>query len=150
MKGSGLVNYSGTDLASHLRTINSKLPIYILTGYADQREEFSGVEHRVEYIIDKKEIADSASEPAQTIKARMLRRMETFNDLLDIREQRFHDLLVKSLHQKLTSEEEKEIGLLETERIIPQQAKEIGDIKALETAIDQLRKRIHSGELPIK
>lgn len=150
MSGGGLVNYNGTELAEYLRGHNRKLPIYILTGFANEKAQFAGSEYRVEDILDKDDIEDPTSGKGKILQARILRRLPVFNDVLNEREQRFHDLLVKSLHEKLTSEEEKEIGLLETERVIPQQAKEIGDIKTLEAAIAQLRKRIHSDELPME
>jgi len=149
MRGGGLVSYNGMDLAEYLRGHNRKLPIYILTGYANEKAEFAGSEYRVEEILDKEDIEDSNSEKGKIIQARILRRLPVFNDVLNERELRYHELLVKSLREKLTVDEEKEIGLLESERAIPQQAKEIGDIKTLEKAIDQLRKRIHSGELPM-
>lgn len=146
----GGVAYSGTQLSAYLRGIAPKLPIFILSNYTDDRALFEQGEGDVEYIVSKKVITDPTSRDAQIFKARFLRRLNGFVDILDERARRYHDLLVKSLRDKLTPEEEKEIGLLETERIIPQQAKEISDNKTLEAAIAQLRERIHSGELPME
>lgn len=145
----GGVAYSGTQLSAYLRGIAPKLPIFILSNYTDDRALFEEGEGDVEYIVSKKMIADPTSRDAQIFKARFLRRLNVFVDLLDARAKRYHDLLVKSLREKLTPEEEKEMGLLENERIIPQQAKEIGDIKALEAAISELRERIQSDNLPL-
>lgn len=146
----GGVAYSGTQLSARLRSIAPKLPIFILSNYTENRSLFEDGEGDVESIISKKDITDPTTHDAQIFKARFLRRLSGFVDLLDERAKRYHDLLVKSLRETLTPEEEKEIGVLETERIIPQQAAEIGDIKALQVAIAELRKRIHPDELPLQ
>ncbi len=143
----GGVAYSGTQLSAHLRGIAPKLPIFILSNYTDYRDLFEDGEGDVESIVAKKDLTDPTTHAAQVFKARFLRRLSGFADLLDERAKRYHDLLVKSLREKLTPEEEKEIGLLEDERIVPQQAAEIGDIKALEAAIAELRKRMRPDEL---
>lgn len=70
----------------------------------------------------------------------------SYGDVLDERAQRYHDLLVKSLKETLTAEEQNELGLLETERVLPQHATELEDVKALENAIAELRRRIDSDD----
>jgi hypothetical protein len=145
MIGGGVVNYNGIDLASHLRGLHPKLPIYILTGYPN--EDFTGTAYRVEDIVDKEDIEDRDSEKAQVLRARILRRLDVFGDVLDAREQRFHDLLVKSTKEPLTAEEEKELGLLEAERLAPQHAAEMKDTKALEQAVAELKAKLQSEDL---
>jgi FixJ family two-component response regulator len=140
MRGGGVVNYNGIELAGHLRALHSKLPIYILTGYPN--EDFTGTAYRVEDIVDKEDIEDRESEKAQMLKARILRRLAVFGDVLNAREQRFHHLLVKSMKESLTAEEEKELGLLETERLTPQHAAELKDAKALKQAIAELKAKM--------
>src|SRR4051812_1420563 len=54
---SGEVNYSGIQLASHLRSIASKLPIYILTSYKDDPVLEANAQ-TVEDIIDKDDLTD--------------------------------------------------------------------------------------------
>jgi hypothetical protein len=142
----GGVTYSGTELSAYLRSIAPKLPIFILSNYTDNRSLFEQGEGDVEDIVSKQVIAEPTTRDAQIFRARFLRRLNVFADMLGERAQRHHDLLVKSLADKLTIEEEKELGLLETERILPYQATEIGDIKALEAAITDLRKRIRPDE----
>jgi hypothetical protein len=139
MKGGG-VAYNGIDLAEHLRSIRPKLPIYILTGAAGAREDCAGVEYRVEEIIDKEDIEDLSSEKAQTIKARMLRRLDVFEDVLGSREQRFHDLLIKSTHGTLPRDEEKELRRLEGERIASVAAAEREKQVKLDAEIESLKK----------
>lgn len=146
MRGGSSVTYNGIELAGHLRSRHAKLPIYILTGYPPDDELNSGA-YRVEDIVDKEDIEDRASEKAQMLKARILRRLAVFGDVLDAREQRFHDLLVKSMKEPLTATEEQEMGLLEDERLAPQHAAEMHDAKALEKAISELKAKLHNENL---
>ncbi|MCI0541988.1 MAG: hypothetical protein L0Z50_42875 [Verrucomicrobiales bacterium] len=146
MRGGASVSYNGIELAGHLRSRHPKLPIYILTGYPPDDELNSGA-YRVEDIVDKEDIEVRTSEKAQTLKARILRRLAVFGDVLDAREQRFHDLLVKSMKEPLSPAEEKEMGLLEAERLAPQHAAEIHDTKALEQAIAELKAKLHNENL---
>jgi hypothetical protein len=146
---SGMVSYSGIQLAAFLRSISSKLPIVILTNYPT--DDFGGLDWAVERIFEKTDmLRDPNAQLTQKWKARLIRQIDVFGDIRGVREQRFHDLLVKSLRERLSGDEEKELGLLETERILPVQAEEIGDIKVLEAAVEELRKRIHSDELPLE
>ena len=147
MKGGGVVNYNGIELAGYLRGIFPKLPIYILTGYPS--EDFTGTRYRVEDIVDKEDIEDRESEKAKTLRARILRRFAVFQDVLSEREQKFHDLLVKSLREPLTSEEEKELGILEAERLVPAQEEDLQDVKVLEKAIEELRAKLGPDRLSL-
>ncbi len=146
----GGVSYSGTQLSAFLRGIAPKLPIFILSNYTEDRALFENGEGAVEYIVPKQIITDPTTRDALIFKERFLRRLCGFKDLLSERGKRYHDLLVKSLRDKLTPEEEKEIGLLEIDRILPQQAREIGDIKTLEAAICELQKRLNPDELSLE
>ena len=134
----GGIPYSGTELSAHLRSIVPKLPIVILSNFTKDTALFENGEGSVEYIVSKTVIADPTSRDAQVFKERFLRRLAGFADLLNERAKRHHELLVRSLKEKLTPEEESELGLLEIDRMLPQQANEIGDIKALETAVAEL------------
>jgi len=144
MRGGG-VNYNGIDLAEYLRGHHRKLPIYILTGHPG--DDFTGTAYRVEDIVDKEDIEDRDSESAKTIRARILRRLAVFEDVLNEQERRFHDLLVKSMKEPLTTSEEKELGILETERLLPSQPEELRDAKSLEKAIDELKAKFNPDKL---
>jgi DNA-binding LytR/AlgR family response regulator len=144
MRGGGVV-YNGIDLAEYLRGHNRKLPIYILTGHPD--DDFTGTAYRVEDIMDKEDIEDPESDKAKTIRARILRRLEVFTDVSNIREKRFHDLLLKSLNEPLTADEEKELGIIEKERLLPAQAEELRDSKSLERAIEELKATLQPEQL---
>jgi len=83
MKGSGMVAYNGTDLASYIRSIDGKIPIYILTSYAESSEDFDGWRHLVDDILAKSSIEDKGSDTAKIIKARLRRHLQVFNDVPD-------------------------------------------------------------------
>lgn len=140
----GGVGYTGTELSSFLRGVVPKLPIFILSNFTEEKALFEQGEGDVEYIVDKKVLTDPTTRDAQIFKARVLRRLNVFADVLTERAQRYHDLLVKSLTSRLSADEEKELGLLDAERAVPQQATEIVDIKALDQAIADIRKRLDS------
>lgn len=144
MRGGG-VNYNGIDLAEYLRGHYRKLPIYILTGHPT--DDFTGSAYRVEDIVDKEDIEDRESEVAKTIRARILRRLAVFEDVLNEQERRFHDLLIKSMKEPLTVEEERELGILEIERLLPSQPDELRDAKSLEKAIEELKAKLSPDKL---
>ena len=141
----GGVAYSGTQLSGFLRGIVPKLPIYILSNYTDDYALFEDGEGYVEDLISKRSVTDPTSKEAQIFKARFLRRIGGFVDVVEQRAARYHDLLVKSLRETLSPDELAEMGILESERAIPQQAMELRDIHDLSAAIEELRKRIKSG-----
>jgi DNA-binding LytR/AlgR family response regulator len=139
MKGSGLVNYQGIDLARYLRGIDSKMPIYILTGHPGEDADFAGSRHLVEYIIGKDEIEDIHSDQAKIVKARILRHLNTFNDIRDEQEQRFHDLILKSMNGKLTLEEAEEMNRIEGVTTAPLVAAERARENELNDKLEKLR-----------
>lgn len=144
----GGVTYTGAELAAHLRKIGGKLPIVILTNFPDDDDVFSRLGWAVEDVVAKKRVLkDPASPMALEFKARLARQIETAGVVLANREQRFHDLLIKSLKESLTPEEEKELGLLEDERILPMQASEISAAKSLQKTIAELKAKLNSDEL---
>ncbi len=136
----GGMTYNGTDLAAHLRSIDAKMPIYILTGYADQVDEFLGFEYLVEYIIDKQHIEKPDSNEAIIVKARVLRHLDVFNDVRNARDQRFHDLLIKSSREPLLPDENNELRDLGGDRIASVAASEHERQIKLDTEIEALRK----------
>jgi DNA-binding LytR/AlgR family response regulator len=148
MKGSGKVTYNGIELARYLRSIDGKIPIYILTG-APEDEEFEGSEFLVDYILAKSSIEKIDSDSAKMVKARLLRHLNVFNDVRDEQEQRYHDLLVKSLHQGITPEEQAEMSKLEGESTAPVLAAERKRESELAKNIEQLRALLGNGQMPL-
>jgi CheY-like chemotaxis protein len=143
LRTSGEVSYQGIDLASHLRSINTKLPIYILTNYPNDHELRGAKEPTVEDIIDKGDITYPKKAPALRFKARFLRRLDGYRDLLSQRESRFHGLLQKSLQNRLNKNEADELASLQSERLMPTQAAELEDIAKLDKTIGKLSRLLN-------
>lgn len=141
MKSGSDVNYNGTDLATFLRGHYAKFPIYILTAFKKETAEFEEHQHSVEDIIGKNEIESSAPN-SKAVRARVLRRIAVYADVLDETEQRFHDLLVKSLTESLTDEELEELDMLETERKILTRGADLTHERKLEQAIEILNREL--------
>jgi CheY-like chemotaxis protein len=137
---SGEVNYSGIELASHLRSIASKLPIYILTNYETDLDLEGANEQTVEDIIGKDDLTHPNEPKAITFKARFLRRLQGFRDVLTAREQRFHDLLKKSLQENLSADDAQELEDLQSARLLPVHSAELKEIAAMENTIQELTK----------
>jgi CheY-like chemotaxis protein len=135
----GGVSYSGTELSAHLRGIVPKLPIVILSNYTDDPALFEKGEGEVEYIVSKTVIADPTCRNAQIFKARFLRRLDVFADVLDERAQRYHDLLVKSVNEPLSAEELAEMKALEGERVSAVAAAERERQEQLDADIERLK-----------
>ena len=124
----------GIDLAAYFRSINSKLPIFILTNFPDDAE-FSGKKGNVENIIDKSDFADS--EKKRTLAARILRHTGTYRTTLEGNERKFHVLLKKSLTQALSAEEMEELETLQFIRTSSVLASELDQLSHLEKVIEQ-------------
>lgn len=140
MTGNGRYQYNGIDIASHLRALNSKMPLYILTGHSEDEEAFEGQTHLVEYIIGKEEIDDVTSEAAKTVKARMLRNLNTYNDIRDEREDRYQTLLIKSINNDLSANEANEVEVLEAETLRTVLASEQMRVREISKTIEQLQR----------
>jgi DNA-binding NarL/FixJ family response regulator len=137
LKDTGVANYLGIELAKTLRAVNSKIPIYILTNWAKERDQFIGGEWSVEDIIPKDDLVDDAK--AKIVISRILRRMDVYADLLGDRERRFNDLLRKSLTEELSSEEKGELESLQFERSAAILATETGQLDELDRLVDRYK-----------
>ena len=130
LKEKGPATYTGIELAQYLRRIKKKIPIYILTNFPHDQDEFAGGEWSVEDIISKGSFSDE--EGAQTAKARIMRHMKVYEDILDERAKRFNELLKKSLDDSLNEAELDELAELQAERIAPTLAKDVEELQKLE------------------
>lgn len=101
LKAAGTADYFGTELAAAIRGINQKLPVYILTNYA---QDLDGYDGNIEYVLSKDDLA--IEDKKNAIAKRLRRHLNVFNDLVTEREERFEQLLRKS-HSKPLSEDEK-------------------------------------------
>jgi DNA-binding NarL/FixJ family response regulator len=138
LKDTGVANYVGIELAKFFRSINPKLPIYILTNFASEEEEFAGDEWSVEDIIDKSHL--SKNEKLTNLKAKILRRINVYDDILEERERRFNDLLRKSLKEELTPQEQNEFSKLEFHRSSATLAGELQQLQELEKIVEKHKK----------
>ena len=134
----GYATYTGIELAQYLRSINQKVPIYILTSYADEEDEFTGGEWSVEHIIPK----DSFN--ARTVIARISRHTNVYEDILDGRAKRFKELLKKSLDDSLDEAELEELTELQFGRFGPTLAEEVEKLQELEQIAKDTEKLIDS------
>jgi|GEM_PF-943623 len=133
LKVSGVAGYTGIDLAEYLRQINTKLPIYILTNFSEDRDAFLDGEWSVEDIISKENLRKSHEQVV--IAARISRRIDVYNDVQDSRTQRVQTLLTKSLDDELSPDEVAEIETLLMQKNSPHLADELLEIQQMEEVI---------------
>jgi hypothetical protein len=126
LKDTGIATYTGIELAEYLRGVSSKLPIYILTNFPPDVKEDEVVQEynargwSVEDIVDKNVFTNPVHIKAFT--ARLLRRLEIYDDILLNRAKRFNELLRVKVAGELTQAEEKEFDQLQFERLAPEEA----------------------------
>ncbi len=135
LKEAGIADYTGIELAQYLRALNDKVPIYILTNFADEVDEFVEGEWSVEYIISKSDIV--REDKRKIFIARLLRHMDIYEAILQGRAERFDNLLRKSLEEDLSEEELDELEKLKFERSTPGLASELAQLSALREVIQE-------------
>ncbi|MDD4877300.1 MAG: hypothetical protein PHQ86_09315 [Dehalococcoidales bacterium] len=133
LKNTGIAQYLGIELAVYFRALNTKMPIYILTNFSEDRSDLGPGEWSVEYIIDKEELQSNFT----TIRARMRRNVSFYNDYLDEREKRFNDLLMKSLNSTISQEEIQEFKELQYIRAKSILSDELGISSELKNRIQE-------------
>ncbi|HMN14832.1 MAG TPA: hypothetical protein PKD55_21140 [Bellilinea sp.] len=130
------IDHTGIELTKRLRSLAPKLPIYILTNYA-QSDDFLGNEWTVEDIIPKEDMHDP--DTLKTIIARLLRRIDVHQSIMESREARFRDLLKKSLTEALTADEQAELSNLQLDRTAVIISNETSKLQRLEQALVSLK-----------
>jgi FixJ family two-component response regulator len=130
LKVTGIANYTGIELAEFLRGINAKVPIYILTNFPDDRDEFENGEWTVEDIISKSDLTQESER--KILAARILRRINIYNDIKDERQEKMYNLLKKSMNGELDEEELSEIDNLKLEKTSASLAQELTQIRQME------------------
>ena len=129
-------DHTGIQLAKRLRSLVTKLPIYILTSYAESAD-FEGSEGSVEDILSKQDMSDPGQ--MKTIVERLTRRIFDYNAFLDERDNRFRKLLKKHLTAELTPKEKGELDELRFERTAVVLSDEEYKVSRLEAALDRLK-----------
>lgn len=112
LKVGAQADYNGSELVEAIRTYNSKLPLYILTGEISALTPPQG---NVDYIIDKNRIEND--EYKSQLILLMRRHINSFNDISLHRSDRFDYLLKKSIEEELTKEEVEEYEKLDFVRV---------------------------------
>lgn len=134
LKNTGIASYSGTELINHIRRVDSKIPIYILTTDPYSADEDSG---DIEYLIDKKDCTINNVNLAQ----RFLRRIDTYKDIKNKQAQRFDALFDKSLSAPLTASEKQEfeaLNLIRSKKLIEESIISEESLRNLERKSEEL------------
>jgi len=132
LKDTGIASYLGIDLARYFRSLNDKLPIYILTTYSED-SDLKQNQWSVEYVIKKEDLENDL----KTVKARLQRSVSFYYDFVDERERRFNELLAKSLNRPISKEETEELENLQYIRTRSILVDEIGLSADLEDKINK-------------
>ncbi|MHC1685977.1 MAG: hypothetical protein AB6733_24105 [Clostridiaceae bacterium] len=144
LKDTGIASYLGIELALFLRSINTKLPIYILTNFAEDSDAFNEGAWSVEDIIDKSDLAKVGSDKSKAIVARILRRIAGYSDYLAAREKKFHELLRKTLNGELTPEDKAELDEIQFDRTSSILAEELPKLQELNELLEEYKKITNS------
>jgi hypothetical protein len=111
---------------------DQKVPIYILTSDAGSIEPIFG---DIEFVIDKHDISDE--DKRVELAKRMMRHINTFNDIKSERATRLDDLLKKYIEEGLTEAEQKEFNGLNFLRTKPILLEEQGQSDVLKAELDK-------------
>lgn len=145
LKDSGVAQYFGIELASYLRTLDKKIPIFILTSYPGTDELEEGAIN-VEDILNKQTIHETKR---SVLGARILRRINSYLDISNEREVRFEELLRKSMEGELQELEIKELDDLGYLRSAPFEVDEIlsagqvAKLDELQAKIDKIEESLY-------
>lgn len=139
LKDTGVASYFGIELALFMRSIDTKLPIYILTNFAEDSDAFSEGAWSVEDIIDKSDLAKVGSDKSKAVIARILRRITGYTDYLAEREKRFHELLRKTLNGQMSPEDEAELNEIQFDRTSSILAEELPKLQELNKVLEEYK-----------
>jgi len=132
---SGTADYDGMVLAEKLRVVYPKIPIYILTNFVDVAESYEDLELNIEYILNKGDISDPVYKKRAV--ARILRHINVYRDIITERNNRFQELLKKSISQELTPDELAEYQILDELRLLPVLHDELSLTKQLQSQVQE-------------
>ena len=139
LKDTGVASYFGIELALFMRSINTKLPIYILTNFAEDSDAFNEGAWSVEDIIDKSDLAKIGSDKSKAVIARILRRITGYADYLAEREKRFNELLRKTLNGQMSPEDEAELNEIQFDRTSSILAEELPKLQELNKVLEEYK-----------
>ena len=142
LKERGTANYLGIQLAMVIRELYPKLPIFILTSFAGDQEDFGESAGAVENVLDKADLTSGG----QVIFQRVSRHLERYQDLLSGRDGRLSELIRFSLERSLNEEELAELNSLEVVRMAPIAMEEAPGTSSMESEIINLRAAIENAK----
>lgn len=146
LKHSGRSAYAGLELVECIRLFDSKIPIYMLTSFSDEIEQYLG---DVEFVIDKNDW--ESDEEEENLKKRVFRHINTYKDIRSTQEARFDELLEKSIFSTLTEKEVEEFDALNiirskkilTERLISDES--LNELKSASNELDKIYAELRKG-----
>lgn len=147
LKHSGIASYTGTELVECIRVIDSKVPIYILTSFSDEIEQYLG---DIEFVIDKNDW--ESDEEEENLKKRFLRHINTYKDIKSEQAKRFDELLEKSIFSTLSEVEIEEFNTLNLgrskkiadERLISDES--LAELKGASDELDAIYAELNKGD----
>lgn len=145
LKSTGIATYTGIELAEAVRRLDKKIPIYILTNYA---EDIGDLDYQVEDVLEKDHLHEDAYQ--RKVAARVRRHTDIYDDIVSSRETRFDELLCKSLHSELTAEEQEQFEKLDFWRNNALFAKEEASAEKLKRELDKQQKDLEELRLEIE
>ena len=137
LKSTGIATYTGIELAEAVRRLDKKIPVYILTNYAD---DIGDLDYQVEDVLEKDHLHEEAYQ--RKVAARVRRHADIFDDIVSSRETRFDELLCKSLQTELSAEERDQFDKLDFWRNKIVFAKEEASAEKLKQELDKQQKEL--------
>jgi len=137
LKSTGKATYTGIELAEAVRRLDKKIPVYILTNYA---EDIGDLDYQVEDVLEKDHLHEKSYQ--RKIAARVRRHADIFDDIVSSRETRFDELLCKSLQAELSAGERDQFERLDFWRNKIVFAKEEASAEKLKQELDKQQKEL--------
>jgi FixJ family two-component response regulator len=134
LKETGVADYTGIELAQYVNGINGRLPVFILTNFAEEWHEFEKDSDAVEDILDKAHVRPSSVGHKQMI-SKIYRRVNVYLKIRNEQAQRTDELIRKSFSGPLSEDEATELAGYEVERDKSRFLREMGRIKEFKELI---------------
>ena len=134
LKETGIADYTGIELAQYVNGIDGRLPVFILTNYPGEWQEFEKDADAVEDILDKADVRPSSRGHRPMI-SKILRRVNVYMNHRNEQAKRANELIEKSFHGPLSQDEADELTRYEVERDKSRFLRELGRIKEFEKLI---------------
>jgi len=135
LKGTGVANYTGIELAQYLNGIDGLLPIFILTAFPEPWSDYEDDAEYVEDILDKGHVHLLSDELSRMV-SKITRRVNVYTEQRSRRAQRANELIKKSFEESLSEDEVDELSIYEVEHDKGRWLRELGRIRDLEKLVE--------------